>query len=145
MNQQEFTLNYLQLLSLIEKAFLRLPTLVEAERLTSELLALGEVQQKQNQVADEPQRIITKLDEIKSLLEAKASTEPPTEWVSVKEFAKLIDRSEWYVCEKFCKAGKVRCRKLDPMNSRSEWRILRSEARRFFEQGFKATVQVHDG
>jgi hypothetical protein len=137
----------LALLILMKKVLQRPLNPQEAERLGKLLVAADAVVPKPSPAGIVPSNDLATILESIQRLEAKLTAAPKealaneVEWVSIQDFAKLIERAEWTVAENYCKTGKVICRKLDPMNPRSAWRILKSEAKRFKEEGFRKIVQ----
>jgi len=127
----------LELIQLLANVIGRPLNSAESERLAQGLIVLGAIQAKPQGPSIDNEVILAKLTKIEALLDAVPAVE--TEWVTVPMFAKLVKKSNWTINNN-CRLGLLRCRKNDS-GPKAQWRILKTEAKRVIEQGFKEQVQ----
>lgn len=134
---QPLRLNVLKLILIVQEVMADVLNSAQSERLAAALLNLDALESKPQGPEIDSERILKELAEIKAMLDAKPAVE--TEWVTVDQFRKMVHKSKWTINNN-CRLGLIRCRKNDN-GPKAQWRILKSEAKRVIEEGFKEQVQ----
>ncbi len=78
-----------------------------------------------------------RLERIESLLVMLIHRAQTKDWYSVKEFARLVGRSE-FTCREWCRLGRIEARKkVSGRGAHSAWAISHAELQRFQREGLR--------